>query len=127
MELTNQVTVALWIFTAVSALLCPFWIIYRPAEGGLFGVLVLFLLSGYFFLNGKSAFTEITGAVFAVGAFLLGALTALARIAQAAFRQSTGRSLDLDNVPPPLDGEAATLLEPQTTRGGTGWSTPPRR
>lgn len=126
MEFVDKISAILLVFAVVAALICPFWIVYRPAEGGLFGVLVLFVLSGYFFLNGKSAFTEITGAVFAVGAFLLGALTALARIAQAAFHRSREDLLDVGNVPiPPADG-GTTLLEPKVAAGGAGWSTAPR-
>ncbi|KQW43164.1 MULTISPECIES: hypothetical protein [unclassified Ensifer] len=105
-----------------AALVCPFVLIYRPSAAGPFGVGLLFLLSGYFVINGKSAFTEITAAVFAVGAFLLAALVALARIAEAAFRQSTGRSLDLDNIPMPLDDNNPELLVPKNSGRQGKWA-----
>lgn len=120
MEFTGAIGAIIVLVLLLAVVICPFVIIYRPADAGPFGVLVLFLLAGYYVTEGKSAFTEITAAVFAVGAFLLAALVALARIAERAFSQATGQQLAPDH--PPVS-KGPDLITPDQPSAGGKWTT----
>lgn len=111
--------------TAVGAavVICPFLLIYRPSQAGPFGVLLLFMLAGHYALNGKSAFTEITAAVFGVGAFLLAAIVAIARLAEKAWDNGTEHPEKLQD---PGSPEGASLVNPATVDKPGKWS-PARR
>ena len=58
----------------------PLATFYRPFAAGVLGVAALTASAVFFTISGKSAMTETTAAVFAVGAFLLAGILALARV-----------------------------------------------
>lgn len=95
---------------ALAVLVCPFVLIYRPSDAGPFGVLLLFALAGFYVLYGTSAFTEITAAVFAVGAFLLAAIVSIARIAEKKFQAEE------PEAPRPELG-SSPLVDPKSSGG----------
>lgn len=78
--MTGSGVLALLIGLAVIAL--PLATYYRPFSAGVLGVVALTGAALYFFGWGRSAMTETTAAVFAVGAFLLAGLLAMVRAAQ---------------------------------------------
>ncbi|RVO88246.1 hypothetical protein [Sinorhizobium meliloti] len=116
--------IALFLLIAVIGLaivICPFLLIYRPSQAGPFGVLLLFMLAGHYAMNGKSAFTEITAAVFGVGAFLLAGIVAIARIAENAWGETEPPAKQND---PGVGTD--TLVDPKMTGLRGKWS-PARR
>ncbi|MDW9814283.1 hypothetical protein GOC60_05215 [Sinorhizobium meliloti] len=121
MDLDGIAFLLLVTVAGLAVAVCPFLLIYRPSQGGPFGVLVLFMLAGYYTMNGKSAFTEITAAVFGVGAFLLAGIVAIARIAENAWGETEPPAKQ--NVP---GVGTDTLVDPKMTGLRGKWS-PARR
>ncbi|MDW9683217.1 hypothetical protein [Sinorhizobium meliloti] len=122
MDLDGIAFLLLVTVAGLAVAVCPFLLIYRPSQAGPFGVLVLFMLAGYYAMNGKSAFTEITAAVFGVGAFLLAGIVAIARIAENAWGETE------PPAKPQSDPRAGTdtLMDPKMTGKPGKWS-PARR
>lgn len=121
MELDGIAFLLLVTVIGLAVAVCPFLLIYRPSQAGPFGVLLLFTLAGYYAMNGKSAFTEITAAVFGVGAFLLAGIVSIARIAESAWGETEPPSKQDDpGVGPDM------LVDPKMTGQSGKWS-PARR
>ena len=68
---------AIVLVLGVAVLLLPLLTSYYPQQAGRIGVLALTAASVFFFTMGKSAMTETTAAILAVGAFLLAAIIGL--------------------------------------------------
>lgn len=121
MDLDGMAFLLLVTVAGLAVAACPFLLIYRPSQAGPFGVLLLYMLAGYYAMNGKSAFTEVTAAVFGVGAFLLAGIVAIARIAENAWGEPEPPAKQDD---PGVGTD--TLVDPKMTGQPGKWS-PARR
>lgn len=68
-----------FLIVAVALVALPVATSFKPFSAGVLGVLALTAAAIYFVMAGKSAMTETTAAVFAVGAFMLAGMLAVAR------------------------------------------------